>query len=131
MPFLKHTLFETGINVGISRPMPGRASDQMVQTVLHNFLYFSFRREEGICIFYRAYKFKVSSALKLFLLLRTLRTDLQLKKIFSQGSCSFTSYSKPSALLLEPVCSFLLIFSHSEKALKAINSFAKKFQNSN
>lgn len=99
--------------MGPSRTMSGRGFNQVVQIVLYNFINLSLTRKESICIFFtmgkersRQKTFKVTSALKLPLLLRIQRTDPPTRvSYFPWGSCSFTN-SHPTALLSESICSF-------------------------
>lgn len=104
MSFLKQTL-KWGLMWGKSRTVPGRGFKQVVQIVLCNFINLSLTRKEGICIFllwarkgvdrrHYNFKFKVTSALKLPLLLRIQRTDPPAwVSYFPQGSYSFFPHS--------------------------------------
>lgn len=123
---------------GKSRTVPGRGFKQVVQIVLCNFINLSLTRKEGICIFllwarkgvdrrHYNFKFKVTSALKLPLLLRIQRTDPPAwVSYFPQGSYSFFP---TQLLILTPNCTalsvylwFLICFSHSNKLrLVALN----------
>lgn len=104
----EHTL-KWGLIWGQSRTMPGRGFNQVLWTALCNFINLPLTRKEDIYFFTMGkersrqktltlFKFKVTSALKLPLLLRIERTDPPTwVSYFPGGSYSFASHSHPTA----------------------------------